>query len=102
MKFGRDFTRGDCVDAAEFGTQVVKWWCTIQPTTRKSWPPTYGPTRGDFSFDYFNRGGPNGVFLMILCLLWWANALSPGMDYTDFQLVVHDVHWVLEQIASRS
>ena len=102
MKFGRDFARGDYVDAATFGAQVIQWWCTIQPTTRKCWPPTYGSIPENFSFDYFNRGGPNGVFLVIICLLWWANALSPGMDYTDFQLVVQDVRWVLEQISSRA
>ena len=102
MKYARDFSRGDNVDAERFGKQVIEWWLTIQPTARKQWPPVYSPFPMDFSFDYFNRGGPNGVFLMIVCLLWWANALSPGLDYTDFRLVVHDVHWVLEQIASHN
>jgi len=100
MKNARDFSRGDNVDAAKFGAAVVTWWLTIQPTTRKDWPPTYEPLPEDFSFDYFNCGGPNGVFLMMLCLLWWASALTPDMDHTSFGLVVHDVRWVLEQIAS--
>jgi len=39
---------------------------------------------------------------MILCLGWWANALTPDMDFTDFNLVVGDVHWVLERIASQA
>jgi hypothetical protein len=102
MKSGRDFERGDRVDAAKFGPKVVKWWCTIQPTTRKAWPPTYAPLPADFSFSYFNHGGPNGVFLMILCLSWWANSLDTETDHTNFKLVVHDVRWVLEQIASRA
>lgn len=101
MKHARDFTCGDEVDAKKFGAQVTKWWITIQPTTRKEWPPTYKPLPKDFSFDYFNRGGPNGVFLMILCISWWANALTPDMDHTAFKLVVHDVRWVLEQVANR-
>ena len=102
MKNARDFSRGDKVDATKFGAAVIEWWRTIQPITRKGWPPTYGPLPEDFSFDYFNNGGPNGVFLMILCLLWWANALTPDMDHTSFGLVVHDVQWVLEKIASRA
>ena len=99
MKYARDFSRGDEVDAEKFGAAVIKWWLTIQPTTRQAWPPTYGRLPDDFSFEYFNRGGPNGAFLVILCLLWWANALVPNTDHTNFRLVVHDVHYVLEQIA---
>jgi len=102
MKYGRDFSRGDNVDAEKFGAKVIEWWLTIQPTTRKAWPPIHEPLPEDFSFDYFNHGGPNGVFLMILCLLWWANALSANTDHTNFKLVTHDVRWVLEQIASHA
>ena len=100
MKYGRDFTCGKKVDAEKFGRKVIEWWLTIQPITRKAWPPTYGSLPEDFSFDFFNCGGPNGVFLMILCLSWWANALSTDTNHTNFGLVVHDVCWVLEQIAS--
>jgi len=102
MKYGRDFSRGDNVAAEKFGAKVIEWWLTIQPTTRKAWPPVHEPLSEDFSFDYFNRGGPNGVFLMILCLSWWANALNADTDHTSFKLVIHDVRWVLEQIASRT
>jgi len=97
MKWARDYSRGDNVDAGKFGTAVLEWWLTIQPTSRKAWPPVYDDP--PLSFDYFNRGGPNGVFLMILCLGWWANALDETMDFTSFDLVVSDVCWVLEQIA---
>ena len=102
QKWARGYSRGDNVDAERFGTAVLKWWLTIQPTTRKQWPPTHNPLPNDFSFDYFNRGGPNGVFLVILCLGWWANALTADMDLTNYTLVTNDVRWVLEQIASRA
>jgi len=102
MKNARDFTCGDKVDVTRFSKAVIQWWLTIQPTTRKDWPPSYNPLPGDFSFDYFNRGGPNGVFLVILCLTWWANSLTPDTDHTSFGLVVHDVNWVLEQIATHA
>ena len=102
MKWGRKYNRGDKVDAEKFGQAVLQWWLTIQPTTRKNWPPVYDTLPEDFSFDYFNHGGPNGTFLMLLCLCWWANSLAPGMDFTNFNLVVGDVHWVLEQIANRA
>ena len=100
MKYGRDFSRAYNVDEQKFGAAVIKWWLTIQPTTRKEWPPTYNALPEDFSFDYFNRGGPNGVFLVVLCLSWWANALTPDTDHTNFRLVLHDVRWVLKQIAA--
>ena len=90
------------MDAKKFGAAVLKWWLTIQPTVRKQWPPVHDPLPANFSFDYFNRGGPNGVFLMVLCLGWWANALTADMDLSDYALVVNDVCWVLEQIAIRA
>jgi len=102
MKWGRKYSRGDDVDAEEFGAAVLQWWLTIQPTARKTWPPTYDAVPDGISFGYFNHGGPNGVFLMILCLCWWAGALAPGMDFTNFNLVVSDVRWVLEQIACQA
>lgn len=102
MKWGRKYDHGDNIDAEKFGKAVLQWWLTIQPTTRKSWPPVYSTLPKDFPFDYFNHGGPNGAFLMILCLSWWANTLTPRMDFTDFNAVVGDVHWVLEQIASQA
>ena len=102
QKWARKFSRGDNVDAREFGAAVLKWWITIQLTTRKQWPPVYGPLQGDFSFDYFNRGGPNGVFLMILCLGWWANALTADTDMTDYMLVLNDMSWVLAQLATQA
>ena len=102
MKRHRDYSRGDNVDAGEFGQRVLEWWLTIQPTTRKDWPPIHSNPASDSSFNYFNHGGPNGTFLMILCLGWWANALAPDMDFTNFELVVDDVRWVLEQIAAEA
>ena len=102
MKWGRSYSRGNNVDAEKFGSAVLQWWLTIQPTTRKDWPPVYGTLSDDFSFDYFKHGGPNGTFLMILCLGWWAGALTPGMDFTAFDLVVSDVRWVLERIAAQA
>lgn len=102
MKWGRKYDRGDNVDAEKFGATVLQWWLTIQPTTRKTWPPVYDNVPDNTSFDYFNHGGPNGVFLMILCLCWWANALTLDMDFAGFNLVVNDVRWVLEQIAGKA
>jgi hypothetical protein len=102
QKWVRSYSRGENVDAESFGTAVVQWWITIQPTTQKQWPPTYAPLPHNFSFDYFNHGGPNGVFLMVLCLGWWVNALTADTDLTDYTLVVNDVRWVLKQIASRA
>ena len=102
QKWARKYSRGDDVDGEKFGVAVLEWWLTIQPTTRKQWPPTYGALPPDFSFDYFNRGGPNGVFLMILCLGWWANALTANSDTTTYMLVVNDVSWVLTQLASQA
>ncbi|KAF9789134.1 hypothetical protein BJ322DRAFT_1001128 [Thelephora terrestris] len=102
QKWARVYSRGDNVNAKVFGDAVILWWLTIQPTARKQWPPTYDPLPAKFSFEYFNRGGPNGVFLMLLCLGWWANALNGDTDLTDYTLVVNDVSWVLEQITSQA
>ena len=102
QKWHRDFTRGNNVDSEKFGNSVVTWWLTIQPTTRKQWPPVHDLPPNNLSFDYFNCGGPNGVFLVILCLGWWANSLDVNKNLTDYMMVVNDVRWVLEQIATRA
>ena len=102
QKWARKYSHGDDVDAERFGAAVIQWWLTIQPTARKQWPPTYGPLPDDFSFEYFNRGGPNGVFLMILCLGWWANALTVDTNITDYMLLVDDISWVLENVARQA
>ena len=102
QKWARKYSRGDNVDTERFGAAVIQWWLTIQPTARKHWPPTYGPLPDDFSFEYFNRGGPNGVFLMILCLGWWANALTADANMIDYMLLVDDVSWVLENLARQA
>jgi hypothetical protein len=87
MKNARDFSRGYNVDAAKFGALSSEWWLTIQPTTRKAWPPTYEQLPEDFSFDFFNRGGPNGVFLVISA---FCGGLTHSPPTWTHKLVVHD------------
>ena len=84
----------------KFSVAVLKWWLTIQLTMQKQWPLAYNPLPNGFSFNYFNHRGPNGVFLMILCLRWWANALTVDMDLTNYLLVMNNVYWVLKQIVN--
>ena len=102
MKYARDFRHSNSVDPETFGAKVLGWWLTIQPTTCKAWPLSHEPPSVDLSFNYFKRGGPNGTFLMILCLLWWASALDINTDLMNFKLVVDNICWFFKQIASRT
>lgn len=43
-------------------------------------------------------GGGNGVFLILLALSWWAQAVSSGHPDADSDSAVKDVTWMLETV----
>jgi len=47
------------------------------------------------------KAGPNGLYLVMLTLSWWAWAIEKStatVPYTEFDLAVADVEWVLSNI----
>ncbi|TDL14830.1 hypothetical protein BD410DRAFT_696249, partial [Rickenella mellea] len=62
-------------DITEFATQWRKWWTHLQPAVRVpstsvGWP-LLRPTSGDIDWSRLRYGGRNGLFVVVLTLLWW-------------------------------
>jgi hypothetical protein len=81
--------------------QWRKWWIAIQPEWRltdEHWPLLREvPLGSDWSS--FLCGGPNGLFLVILTLFWWAQATQTDHSQEEFLSAVSDVHWVMTQVS---
>jgi len=89
----------------EFPLQWRAWWVIIQPSWRQevigsSWPPPQA-TASKSDWKSLKKAGPNGFYLVMLTLSWWgwaiANSSAP-VPYTEFDIAVADVEWVLSNI----
>ncbi|KAI9059315.1 hypothetical protein FKP32DRAFT_1534588, partial [Trametes sanguinea] len=63
---------------AEFGASCELWWSNLQPEQRATSsdgkltrPSSRLPLE---AWDEIRRGGPNGLFLVLLALGWWVDA----------------------------
>jgi len=89
----------------DFPLEWRAWWLVIQPPWRRkvigsSWPP---PRTAALKSDWTSlmKAGPNGLYLVMLTLSWWAWAIEKStatVPYTEFDLAVADVEWVLSNI----
>lgn len=46
------------------------------------------------------RGGPNGLFLVILALSWWVEGMQPDQQDLELFKAVNDVEWVLSELVA--
>ncbi|RDX40911.1 hypothetical protein OH76DRAFT_1306207, partial [Lentinus brumalis] len=76
MKEGRDYEKlPELVDHVAFSAQWKTWWASLQPATRRvDGSPTLlnriAPTDKS-EWEIIWRGGPCGLFLVIMGLAWW-------------------------------
>ena len=75
------------------------WWGNLQPDWRKSeqWPLNQETIDGDWGA--IDRGGPNGIFMVLMGLAFWLDAKhrKKKSDKLLNEYLV-DVHWVLQNI----
>ena len=54
---------------------------------------------GEVGWGNLMKGGPNGLFVIILALHWWRLGLDfDGHDTSDWTRAIKDVLWVFEQL----
>ncbi|KAI0795168.1 hypothetical protein BC629DRAFT_1242528, partial [Irpex lacteus] len=60
-------------DPGRYGEAWKSWWLRLQPQWRQpSWPPSQEQKEGEeCTWGTIDKGGCNGVFLVILSLGWW-------------------------------
>jgi hypothetical protein len=77
----------------------MQWWVKMQPSWRggeslvKTLPE-------DADWEPVNRGGSNGLSVVIMALSWWVAATKNGGDGSDGKLhtAISDMTWVLSQL----
>jgi hypothetical protein len=76
------------------------WWCGIQPGLRGTEPRSMSrKIEGDVGWGNVMKGGPNGIFVIMLALHWWRLGLDfDGHDTSDWTRAIEDVLWVFERL----
>lgn len=100
----RDYARCPDISALEAKKYIEQWriwWKGLQPEWRRGAgilpPAIYDCANSDWG--KLRQGGKNGVFLVLMSLVWWG--LSPGKK-RDWDATVIEVKLVLESMAQRT
>ncbi|KAI9064963.1 hypothetical protein FKP32DRAFT_1568831, partial [Trametes sanguinea] len=88
---------------AEFGASCQLWWSTLQPQARGVTSDGHhkrpAPPLPVEEWEGLRKGGPNGLFLVLLALGWWITAArGQRVEYDGAFKVVEDFIWVLENL----
>lgn len=87
-------------DICKYRDNWIGWWTVSQPRWRStgSWPFSMD-NENSGSWEDFPARGPNGIFLAIMAISWWAQAVESTKDFMQFEEAVDDIHWVIQQLA---
>lgn len=83
-----------------YGGLLKAWWENLQPGWRESengWPMKR-ERKDDDSWGTLRCGGANGVFLVVIGLVWWSNALK-GKPTKELATLLEDVEWAITEMA---
>lgn len=89
-------------DLRLFGASWKAWWQGLQPDWRQaSWPPSQvqvAETQDEW--EGLDKGGRNGIFVVVLTLSWWwSSAVDAGTSMDEVKVAVEDVRWVMGVMA---
>ncbi len=80
------------------------WWLSLQPRCRVQgrvdWPPRRQKPDKNEDWNLVQRGGCNGMFVVIWCLALWISHLPVGATDPDVCSAIADVHWTYSTIIS--
>lgn len=86
-------------NVTEYSESWIEWWTSCQPCWRQNrgWPlPREGAETTNWVIKVFARG-QNGMFLFVVSTAWWAHSIQSKEDWSKFDEVVDDLHWVIGQ-----
>lgn len=86
---------------SEFAVRWRVWWESLQPVWRdnEDWPP-HRDVPEDEDWLQLRKGGPNGLFHVIISLTWWAAQCHTKKDRLAYTSAQEDVVWVLQLVYS--
>jgi hypothetical protein len=83
-------------NADNLGRQWCEWWLDLQPP---GWTCDQSGTLlkvADIDWSALSKPGSSGMYLMLVCLVWWRQMLEIVTATNDW--LATDVTWVLEQL----
>ncbi|RPD69465.1 hypothetical protein L226DRAFT_444049, partial [Lentinus tigrinus ALCF2SS1-7] len=101
MKEGRDYEKlPELNNHVAFALQWRTWWASLQPASRRvdgSHTALLRVVPSEMSeWDVLWRGGPSGLFLVVMGLVWWLYAAyEEDSSLTDIHDAIDDVFWVV-------
>jgi len=105
LKNGRKLHATPAIQSVEvFGTAWLKWWVHLQPQWRGKEPDLSCDVPEDGQWQGLQKGGPNGLYLVLLSYFWWgAYALTRDGEeiepaHTKWCEQFDDIEWVLDQM----
>ena len=85
-----------------FVTTWKNWWTGLQPNSRRegdtSWPLARVLPEDCDEWMKVNRGGCNGLFMVLMTLSWWLTEVGDG-DTAEVFDAIRDVVWVCQTLA---
>ena len=90
-------------DVQDFGKRMTGWWNFLQPDWRRTdagvLPTKKSAPEGE-TWSALRAGGPHGLFLLLVGMAWWRNAVDPGalQQRIALQRFFWDVEYVLTEM----
>ena len=86
------------LNASKYGSRWVKWWIEFQPQQRDV--QVFPSTRDVSDTDWckFPAHGPDGLFLAIMAMSWWAHAVKLADNIPLFEETAGNLHWVIQEL----
>ena len=85
----------------DYGSSVVTWWSSLQPSWRKLECGT--SSREEGSLECLSQPGINGLLNLVILAYWWSNGLTESgadskIEGPRYRWFVADVTWVLSEL----
>ncbi|KAG1903422.1 uncharacterized protein F5891DRAFT_977985 [Suillus fuscotomentosus] len=85
----------------EFVSGMVAWWTAIQPDDREcDSQGAHMRETQDADWSRLRKAGRNGMYLIVVGLMWWHNMISNNKTMGEWLAIVEDVSWVLESMVA--
>jgi len=88
------------VNAIEYGPSFIAWWSALQPSWRVSDSSAVLSKNvpANETWAALGKGGSAGLYVVIMALSWWINAVGADAEGSGIWVIVEDFTWVLQQV----
>ncbi|KAH8100446.1 hypothetical protein DFH11DRAFT_1505761 [Phellopilus nigrolimitatus] len=100
QKRGRDYSKFPPVQPPdEYFKTWFAWYQGLQPAGCRcdsAWPLPRDDSDAQTDWTILKKGGPNGIFIVLLTLAFWADGLQTSAEIDIYESAMADVTWVLK------